>query len=139
MDYIYPTPIGLSFVLGEHTVVSIWSLSCFCLVIVPLEYIPTIPLHSIYVIVSCFVLFKSYECPHSVGSSFHNEEVYAGYTPVEQLQDKKHKNDPRRLLIFITLWLNMSCFSYQSTHFVVVRRKNLTFLKLVLEMNPQRL
>ena len=36
--------------------------------------IPTIPPHSTYVTVGCFVLFKSYECPPSVGSSFYTAQ-----------------------------------------------------------------
>ena len=39
----------------------------FYVVFVPLEYVPTIPPHSTYVKVSCFILFKSYkgvQCLH---------------------------------------------------------------------------
>ena len=51
-------------------VVSTGCLRAFYVILVPLEYILTIPPHSTYVIVICFILFKKIEGPQHISSAF---------------------------------------------------------------------
>ena len=46
-------------ILALESVVSSCHFSCFYVIFVPLEYVPTIPPHSTFVIVSCFVIFTN--------------------------------------------------------------------------------
>ena len=51
----------------------------FCFVFVPLEYVPNVPPHSTYVIVSSFILFNGYEGPHNNVATFNvlvNLDIY---------------------------------------------------------------
>ena len=56
--------------LNTVTVVSISHFPAFYVVLVPLGYIPSIPLHSSYVIDIRFILFKKWEGPQHISSAF---------------------------------------------------------------------
>ena len=51
-------------------VVFIGNISAFYVILVPLEYVPTIPSHSAYIIDICFVLCKTREGPQHISSTF---------------------------------------------------------------------
>ena len=51
-----------------------WSFSCFYVILVPLEYVPSIPPHSSYVIDIFFVLFKKKEGMQQISSAFLNAQ-----------------------------------------------------------------
>ena len=69
----------------------------FCLVFVPLEYIPTIPPHFTYVIVFLGETIDVYIEGDICGNIIC---IMSKNTPVSQKQDKKQENDPMETTLF---------------------------------------